>query len=394
MQVIHARCAGLDVHKKTVVATIILTQPDGTTNKLTRTFSTMTSALLALDDWLKAHQVEVIALESTGVYWHPVYNLLEEGRTVILVNPQHMRAVPGRKTDIKDSEWLADLLRHGLLKASFIPPQPIRELRELTRYRKSLTQERAQEINRLQKFLEGANIKLAAVVTDVLGVSARAMLDALVAGTDNANSLSELARGRLRAKLPQLRQALEGRVQPHHRFLISQILTHIDFLEEAIEQVQAEIDQRLRASKEAMELLQTIPSIKPLAAATIIAEIGTDMSCFPSAKHLASWAGVCPGNKQSGGKRLSGAITKGNRYLRAILAEVVWSITRTDTYLAAQYHRLARRKGKRRAVMAVAHSVLMIIYTSCETRSPRRTWEPIISSAWIPNAFNATIFVA
>lgn len=366
----HARCAGLDVHKKTVVATIILTQPDGTTNKLTRTFSTMTSALLALDDWLKAHQVEVIALESTGVYWHPVYNLLEEGRTVILVNPQHMRAVPGRKTDIKDSEWLADLLRHGLLKASFIPPQPIRELRDLTRYRKSLTQERAQEINRLQKFLEGANIKLAAVVTDVLGVSARAMLEALVAGTDNANSLAGLARGRLRAKLPQLRQALEGRVQAHHRFLISQILTHIDFLEEAIEQVQAEIDQRLRDTKEAMELLQTIPSIKPLAAATIIAEIGTDMSCFPSAKHLASWAGVCPGNKQSGGKRLSGAITKGNPYLRAILAEVVWSITRTDTYLAAQDHRLARRKGKRRAVMAVAHSVLVIIYYILRDKKP------------------------
>jgi transposase len=209
--------------------------------------------------------------------------------------------------------------------------------------------------------LEGANIKLAAVVTDVLGVSARSMLEALVAGADNANSLAALARGRLRSKLPQLRQALEGRVQAYHRFLSSQILTHIDFLEETIEQVQAEIEQRLRASREALELLQSIPSIKPTAAATIIAEIGTDMSCFPSAKHLASWAGICPGNKQSGGKRLSGAIPKGNRYLRAILAEVVWSITRTDTSLAAQYHRLARRKGKRRAVMAVAHSVLVII---------------------------------
>ncbi|HEU5227615.1 MAG TPA: IS110 family transposase [Ktedonobacteraceae bacterium] len=292
-----------------------------------------------------------------------MFNLLEEGRTVILVNPQHMKAVPGRKTDIKDSEWLADLLRHGLLKASFIPPAPIRELRELTRYRKSFVEERTSEINRLHKVLEGVNIKLTSVLTDVLGVSGRAMLEAVASGEEEIETLALLAKGRLRAKLPQLRRALDGRVQPHHRFLIAQILTHLDFLTESIEQVQAEIEQRLRTSyQEEEQLLLTIPSIKVTSAATIISEIGVDMSRFPTEKHLASWAGVCPGNKQSGGKRFSGATTNGNPYLRAALAEVVWSITRTDTYLAAQYHRIARRKGKKRAVMAVAHSLLVIIY--------------------------------
>lgn len=370
MQVIYPRCAGLDVHKKTVVTTILLTQPDGTVEKRTKTFPTMTADLLALDDWLMEHEVDVIALESTGVYWHPVFNILEEGRTIILVNPQHMKAVPGRKTDIKDSEWLADLLRHGLLQASFIPPHPIRELRELTRYRKSLVKERTQEVNRLQKILEGANIKLASVVTDVLGVSGRAMLTALASGSEDAAALAELARGRLCKKKAELSRALEGKVQPHHRFLISQILVHIDFLDEAIEHVQVEIHQRLGEYEEEMLLLQSIPSVKANAAATIIAEIGTDMSRFPTAKHLASWAGVCPGNKQSAGKRLKNGITKGNPYLRAILAEVVWSITRTDTYLAAQYHRIARRKGKRRAVMAVAHSLLVIIYHVLKEKKP------------------------
>lgn len=370
MQVIHPRCAAIDVHKKTAVTTSMLTQPDGTVQKRTRTFATMTADLLALDDWLKQQGIEVIALESTGIYWHPIYNILEEGRTVILVNPQHMKAVPGRKTDIKDSEWLADLLRHGLLQPSFIPPKPIRVLRDLTRYRKSLVSERTQEVNRLQKLLEGANIKLASVVTDVLGKSGRAMLEAVVSGQSDAEELAELARGSLRKKIPQLQKALTGLVQPHHRFLVGQILTHIDFLEAAIAQVQREIEQHLQEEQEAVELLQTIPSIKANAAATIIAEIGTDMSLFPSAKHLASWAGVCPGNKQSAGKRLKNSITKGNPYLRAVLAEVVWSITRTDTYLAAQYHRIARRKGKRRAVMAVAHSLLVIIYHVLKKKKP------------------------
>jgi transposase len=371
MQVLHQRCAGLDVHKKTVVACILITSPDGQVQKQIRTFSTMTVDLLALADWLETFAVTHIALESTGVYWHPVFNLLEENHTILLVNPQHIKAVPGRKTDAKDSEWLADLLRHGLLQASFIPPQPIREIRTLTRYRKTLVQERAQEINRLQKVLEGANIKLAAVATDILGKSGREMLDALVTGEQDADTLAELARGKLRAKLPQLRQALDGRVHPSHRFLIQRILAHIDFLEESLALVQKEIEQALSPFEEAMTLIQSVVGIHETAAAAIVAEIGVDMSRFLSAKHLASWAGVCPGNKQSGGKRLSGKPTKGNPYLRAILAEVVWAISHTkENYLSAQYHRLARRLGKKKAIVAVSHSVLIIIYHVLQKKKP------------------------
>lgn len=371
MQVLHQRCAGLDVHKKTVVACILITTPDGQVQKQIRTFSTMTADLLALADWLETLAVTHIALESTGVYWHPVFNLLEEGHTILLVNPQHIKAVPGRKTDAKDSEWLADLLRHGLLQASFIPPQPIREIRTLTRYRKTLVQERAQEINRLQKVLEGANIKLAAVAADILGKSGREMLDALVTGEQDADTLAELAQGKLRAKLPQLRQALDGRVRPSHRFLIQRILAHIDFLEESLALVQKEIEHALSPFEQAMTLIQSIVGLHETAAAAIVAEIGTDMSRFPSAKHLASWAGVCPGNKQSGGKRLSGKPTKGNPYVRAILAEVVWAISHTKgNYLSAQYHRLARRLGKKKAMVAVSHSVLVIIYHVLREKKP------------------------
>jgi transposase len=363
MQVVHPRCCGLDIHKKTVVACVLLTQPDGTVQRHTRTFTTMVVDLLALDAWLRECAVEQIAMESTGVYWRPVFNLLEEGRTVVLVNAQHIKAVPGRKTDVKDSEWIADLLRHGLLRASFIPPQPIRELRELTRYRKTLVQERVDEVNRLHKVLETANIKLAVVAADVLGKSGRAMLEALIAGEQDADVLAELARNRMRAKLPALRQALEGRVQAHHRFLLARILEHIDFLDAALQQVQQEIERRLVNEADAITRLQTIPAVGPTAAAVIVAEIGTDMSRFVSAKHLASWVGLCPGNRQSGGKRYSGKPTKGNKWLRAVLAEVACAIIHTkDNYLAAQYHRLARRIGKNKALVAVAHSVLTISY--------------------------------
>jgi transposase len=251
-------------------------------------------------------------------------NSWEEGRTIILVNAQHMKALPGRKTDVKDSQWLADLLRHGLLKASFIPPKPIRELRELTRYRKTLVQERTQEVNRLQKLLEGANIKLAAVATDVLGKSGRDMLQALIGGEQDADVLAELARGRLRAKLPALRLALEGRVQPHHRFLLTRILAHIDFLEQSLAQVEQEIDQHLHPFEEAMALVQGITGIQETTATGILAEIGVEMTRFPSDKHLASWAGVCPGNQQSAGKRLGGRTTQGNSYLKALLGEVAF----------------------------------------------------------------------
>ncbi len=371
MQVVHQHCCGLDVHKKTVVACILITSEDGTVQKKVRTFSTMTVELLILVDWLRAFHITHVALESTGVYWHPVFNLLEGEFSIILVNAQHMKAVPGRKTDIKDSEWIADLLRHGLLQASFIPPSPIRVLRELTRYRKTLVQERAQEVNRLHKVLEGANIKLAAVATDVLGKSGRDMLTALIEGTTDVGVLADLARGLLRKKLPQLQEALEGRVQPHHRTLLRHMLAHINFLEETLRQLHQDIEAHLLPYEEAMELLQSIPGVQATAAATIIAEIGIDMERFPSAKNLASWAGVCPGNRQSGGKRLSGATTHGNSYLRAMLAEVVWVISHTkNNYLSAQYHRLARRLGKKKAVVAVSHSLLGVIYHILRTKQP------------------------
>ena len=306
MQVLYLRCCGIDVHKKTIVVCVLLTQPDGTVQRIVRTFSTMTADLLACVDWLESLQIQMVAMESTGVYWRPIFNLLEAHLQVILVNAQHMKAVPGRKTDVKDSEWIADLLRHGLLKASFIPPQPIRDLRDLTRYRKTLMQERAQEVNRRHMVLETANLKLASVASDVLGKSGREMLDALVGGERDPQVLAELARGRLRAKLPELRLALDGRLRPHQTFLLQQILAHIDFLEQSLEQLQAEIGQRLVPFEKTTTLLESLPVLMEVAKAVVIAEIGVDMTRFPTSRHLASWAGICPGNRVSGGKRLSG----------------------------------------------------------------------------------------
>jgi transposase len=371
MRVIYERCAGIDVHKRTVVVTVLLARADGRAEKETRTYGTMTGDLLALAAWLEELGVTHVALESTGVYWWPVYNLLEDGRTILLVNPRHVKAVPGRKTDVKDSEWLADLLRHGLLQPSFIPPQPIRALRELARYRKTLVQERAQQANRLQKVLEAANIKLAAVASNVLGASARVMLAALVDGEQDVAAIADHARARLRRKIPELKRALEGRLQPQHRFLLRAILAHVDFLDAAITQVEAEMAHHLEPYQEAMRLLQTIPGVQQTAAAAIVAEIGVDMSRFPSAKHLASWAGLCPGNKQSGGKRMSEAITKGSPWLRAVLGEVVFSISHTrDNYLVAQYRRLAKRRGTHKAVVAVAHTLLVVIYHMLRDQKP------------------------
>jgi transposase len=372
VEIVHARCCGLDVHKKTVVACVLITGLDGGVERQLRTFNTMTADLLALDDWLSSLGVTHVALESTGVYWRPVFNILEdESRTLLLVNPQHMRAVPGKKTDVRDSEWLADLLRHGLLRASFIPPAPIRAVRDLTRYRKTLVQQRADQANRLQKTLEGANLKLAAVAADVLGVSGRAMLAALLAGERDPDVLADLARGRMRAKLPQLRQALTGRIQPHHLVLIGQILEHIDFLEQSIAQVQAEIERCLPPFEEALDLLQTIPGIRAVAAGAILAEIGVDMSRFPTAGHLASWAGLCPSNKESAGKRMTGPMNRGNVWLRSIMGEVAWASIKTSaTYFHAQFHRLARRRGRNKAAMAVAHSLLVVVYHVLRTGQP------------------------
>jgi transposase len=293
MQVVYQRYAGLDVHKQSVVACLLITGDDGRVQEQVRTFGTMTADLAALSRWLEEQRVEQVALESTGVFWWPVFNLLEEaGLAVVLVNPQHVKAVPGRKTDVADSKWLADLLRHGLLRASFIPPAAIRDLRELTRYRKALIQERTQEANRLQKVLESANIKLAAVATDILGVSGRHMLLALAAGETDPTLLADLARGQLRKKLAVLEQALCGRVKPHHRVLIRAILRHVYALEQSIEELDREVELLLAPFAQEFELLQGIPGVSRTAAATIIAEIGVEMGRFPSAQHLASWAGV------------------------------------------------------------------------------------------------------
>jgi len=371
MQGVHERCCGLDVHTRPVVACVRLTEPTGQVTKAVRTYTTMTVDLLALSDWLRSLDITPIAIESTGVFWRPVFTLLEDGRRVTLVNAQHLKRVPGRKTDVKDAEWLADLLRQGRLRASFIPPAPVRDLRDLTRYRTSLIQDRVTEINRLQKVLETATIKLASVATDVLGVSGRRLLAALLAGERDPEALADLAKGRRRATLPELRRALDGRVQPHHRVLIERILAQLDFLEEALAQLPPALDQYLAPFADAVALLDTLPGVDAEAAAVIVAEIGTDLSRFAAAKHLASWAGLCPGNKQRGGKRLNAKASKGDRWLRGVLGEVAWAISHTrGNSLAAQDHRLARRRGKSKAILAVAHSVLVIAYHILRDRRP------------------------
>lgn len=373
MQVMYERCAGLDVHKKTVVACVMVTGPSGQVQKQVRTFATMTQSLLGLADWLTSQQVTHVAMESTGVYWRPVFNILEAAFEVVLVNAQHIKAVPGRKTDVKDSEWLADLLRHGLLRASFIPPQPIRDLRDLVRYRTSLIQERTREINRVQKVLETANIKLSSVVSKVMGASGRAMLQAMLTGEHSPEVLAELAKGTLHKKIPQLRQALQGRVDAHHQILLTHLLAHISFLDQTIFELFFQIQRALSPYEEAVALLVSIPGVAAETAASILGEIGVDMSCFKSAAHLASWAGLCPGNRQSAGKRLGGRTPKGNQRLKAALCEAVWVISHMkDNYLSAHYHRLARRLGKQKAIIAVAHSLLVIIYHMLRDQQPYR----------------------
>ncbi len=363
MDVVFERCCGLDIHKKSVVACLIVPGSRGQPHKEIRTFGTMTVDLQQLADWLKAQQVTHVAMESTGVYWKPIYNILEGQFTLLLVNARHIKAVPGRKTDVRDCEWLADLLQHGLLKPSFVPDRSQRELRELTRYRTRLTQERTAEVNRLQKTLEGANIKLASVATDVTGASARAILAALLAGETNSQAMADLAQGRMRAKIPELERALVGRFGAHQRWLIAQQLAHIDFLDETIEQLDTRIREEMRPFEPMLNWLDTIPGISRRLAEVLIAEIGVDMTRFPSAKHLASWAGMCPGNAESAGKRQSGKTRRGNRWLRSALTQAAHAAGRTKkTYLRAQYQRLAARRGKKKAAVAVGHTILVIAY--------------------------------
>jgi transposase len=359
MDVVNERCAGLDVHKKTVVACVITPQ-----TKKTRSFGTMTSDLLEMCDWLTELRVTHVAMESTGVYWKPVYNLLEVlDVKLLVVNAQHIKAVPGRKTDVKDAEWIADLLRHGLVKGSFIPDRDQRELRELVRYRRSLIQERARVVNRIQKVLEGANIKLSSVATDVMGVTGRAMLQAISEGVDDPEELMQEVRGRLNSKKAALKEAMTGSVGLHQRMMLGSQLRHFDFLEQEIEGVNEEVAKRM-ASVEAMIVqLDAIPGVGRRVAEEVLAEMGSDMSRFPTSAHLASWARVCPSNNESAGKRMSGATVKGNPWLRSALVEAAWMAARSkNTYLSAQFKRISVRRGAKRAALAVAHTILVTMY--------------------------------
>lgn len=365
MEVVYERCAGSDVHKKSVTASRIVPGKDGGWQKETRRFDTLTVELLKLADWLRAGGVTAVAMEGTGVYWKPVFNILESEFEMLLVNARHIKYVPGRKSDVSDAQWIAELLQHGLLKASYVPETPQRDLRDLIRYRTSLIQERAREINRVQKVLEDANIKLASVATDVMGVSGREMLAAIIAGVEEPEALAEMAKGRLRAKIPQLERALEGRVRASHRLLLRLHLEHIDDLTSKIEHLNEEIDHLMVPfdQEEQLRRLDEIPGVGRDVAQVILAELGADMSRFPSSAHAALWAGLAPGKNESAGKNRSGSITPGNRHLKSALVQAAHAVSRTKgNYLAAQFRRLAARRGKKRAAVAVAHSILVIAY--------------------------------
>lgn len=382
--------AGIDVHKKNVVVNCRRVEGKEVTTE-TETFGTKTPELLLMTDWLMSWGVTHVAMESTGVYWHPVYNLLEGQYEVLVVNAKHIKHVPGRKTDVKDAEWIAELLSYGLLKASFVPEKPQREMRDLTRYRTKLVQERAREVNRVQKLLEGANIKLASVATDVLGVSGRLMLEALIKGNVDEKTMAEMAKGRMRSKIPELEQALTGIVRDHHRFMLGQQLTHIDFLDGQIANISSEISERLEKMSQkqgpptspnqqdkaegsndnetpltwqmAVALLDTVPGINQRTAEAILAETGINMNQFPDDKHLTAWAGLAPGNNESGGKRYSGRTRKGNQTLRTTMIQAAHAARRKKgSYASALYQRLVGRRGKKRAIVAVARSLLVSIY--------------------------------
>lgn len=375
MKVLYPRCCGIDVHAKMLVACLIVNG-----RKDTRTFSTMTDDLLNLRDWLVANECTQVAIESTGVYWRPVFNILEGAVEVMLVNAREAKGLKARKTDVIDAEWLADLLRHGLLRPSFIPPRHIRELRELTRYRESLVREQMSLANRIQKLVESGNVKLGQVATDALGVSGLQMLRALAAGETNPDKMSSMARGRLKRKQKELKRALSGQLTEAQRWVLSQLLDQYDRVKEAIAKVEQKIREEVTAASdpfvsEAVKLMDTIPGVGETVAQILAAEMGVEMSQFPSDKNLSSWAGMCPGNHESAGKRKSGRTSKGSRYLRTALVEAAWAASRTkNTYLSAQYRRFVKRMGKKKALVAVGHSILVIAY---HLLSNKRTYQEL-----------------
>jgi transposase len=394
VETIVERPAALDVHKATVMACARVPAAGGRREEHVAEFATTVHGLLTLADWLDAHEVTQVAMEATGVYWKPIWAILEDRFACMLVNARHVKQVPGRKTDVLDAQWLCRLLEAGLLRASLVPPKPVRTLRNLTRYRKTQIRDRQREANRLHKIMEDTGIKLDCVATDLLGKSGRAMLDALVSGTTDPDVLADLARGLLRKKLPALREALQGRFDTEHALIVGQILAHIDFLDDAIDRLSAAITDQIAPFAAAVELLCTIPGVERRAAEVLIAETGGDMTAFPSAAHLASWAGVCPGNNESAGKRHSGRSRRGSKWLRGTLIEAARAAARTrDTYLGAQYRRIRARRGANRASLAVAHSLLVAVWhmlTTGETytdpgadyytrRDPARTTRRLIA---------------
>jgi transposase len=425
MQVVYHRCCGLDIHKKLIVACLLSMSAQGV-HKEMRTFGTTLTDLYRLRDWLVANECQIVAMESTGVYWKPIWNVLEEELKLLLVNAQHIKAVPGRKTDTKDAEWIADLLQHGLLRASFVPPRPQRELRELTRYRTKLVEERARLVNRIQKVLEDSNVKLASVATDISGVSGRAILQALLDGQQDPQRLAELARGRLRNKRDELAQAVQGTFREHHRFLLQSQLRQLDFYDSQIGELDQEIARRLgvqaapddqgpdpsgggpsgvqrppsaghapegtqtpppsssqvssssaRSQTEMLRILDEVTGINQRIAQIVLAELGTQLDQFPSEGHLVSWAGLCPEAKISAGKRLSTKTGKGNRWLRQALIEAAHGAARSkNTYLGAYYQRLKKRLGSKKAIVALAHRILIIIYHLLKERQSYRELGP------------------
>lgn len=371
MEAIIERVAGVDVGQAIVVATVLVGAAHERAKKETRTFRTVTRELLELREWCLAKGVTHVAMEGTGIYWRPVYALLEDAFAMILGNAQHIKNVPGRKTDVKDSEWLADLARHGLIARSFVPPKPLRQLRDLLRYRRKVMESRTAERNRLLKLLETANVKLASVVTDVFGVSGRLMLQALLEGSSAPAVIAGLAKGRLRKKVIELEQALEGRLDDHHRFLLRLQLRRLDQTDTDLATLDARIDEALVPYQEQCQSLQQIPGVSRVVAAVIVAELGTDMTVFHSAQHAAAWAGVCPGNNESAGKRKRAGARQGNVHLRTALVEAgIAASHKKGSYLRDKFYRLRARRGTKRAAMAIGHKILIAAYYMLSTRAP------------------------